>query len=100
MRPVDAAGNFVGPGKATSFAVGGGAEIVGTIDDQLNGTYSLVIGYLQPGTTAPPVSIGGLTLNLPQAAGPEGGAGIWRWWWIVLLILLVILILIWLVRRP
>jgi hypothetical protein len=100
MRPVDAAGNFVGPGKATSFAVGGGAEIVGTIDDQLDGTYSLVIGYLQPGTTAPPVSIGGLTLNLPQAAGPDAGGFVWRWWWIILLILLVILFVIWLVRRP
>jgi hypothetical protein len=98
LRPVDAAGNLVGPGKGPSFGVGPGAEIVGEIDDRLDGSYSLVIGYLQPGTTAPPLGIGGLTLNLPSAAGPTSGGGIWRWWWI-LLIVVVLLVVIWLVVR-
>ena len=98
IRPVDAAGNLVGPGKATSFAVAGGAEIVGPIQDRLDGTYVVVVGYPQGGVNAPPMTIGGLTLNLPQAAGPTGG-GTTKWIWWILLILLIIVLLIWLIRR-
>jgi hypothetical protein len=98
LRPVDAAGNLVGPGKASSFVVGSGAEVVGTIADRLDGSYVMVVGYLQPGATTTPLTIGGLALNLPVAAQPDRGLP-W-WWWIVLLIIIVLIVVIWLVRRP
>ncbi len=99
MRPVDAAGSFVGPGKAPSFGISAGAQIVGTIEHRLGGTYTLGIGYQHPGATTPPITVGGLTLNLPAEAGPTaGGLCGWPWWWIVLIVL-VLLIRIWLLRR-
>ncbi len=98
LRPVDAAGNFVGPGKAASFGfTGSGAEVVGTIEDRLDGSYTLVVGYVERGVAAPPFAIGGLTLNLPPEAGPDRSAPWWwRWWWLLLILLALV---VWLVRR-
>ena len=108
LKPVDAKGNLVGPGKATSFNTkpfDGG--LVGPVVDNLDGSYTLVIGYNKKGLAPPVLDIGGLVLNLPDSVG-TGGKGdgkltgdkpIWQQWWVWLIALLVLLILILLMRR-
>ncbi len=103
FRPVDKAGNLVGPGKASSIVfAGNGSQVIGQVDDALDGSYSLVVGHTQADPTqVPPLSVNGLPLTLPPAAGP-GDAGLWGqilqlllqyWWWLLLLLLLILLAL-------
>lgn len=102
LKPVDAAGNLVGPGKAPGMAFfGTGAELVGTVEDRLDGSYTLVVGHVQASGTTPPLSVAGVTLNLPPAAGPgsAGASPLMRWWWVLLLILLVLIVVAWLMKR-
>lgn len=108
LRPVDAKNNLVGPGKAGSFGVKPfEGAIVGDVTDNLDGSYSLVIGYNKKGVAAPTLLIDGLVLNLPPQASPSGprpGLKDWtdlsnlpallqRWWWVLLLVLIAIVLL-------
>jgi hypothetical protein len=107
FRPVDQAGNLVGPGKASSIFFGGaGSEVVGEVQDTLDGRYTLVVGHLQKDAgQVPPLVVNGVALNLPPAAGPGGAGGVvdillellLGWWW--LLLLLLIALVIWLLKR-
>ncbi len=102
LKPVDTAGNLVGPGKAPGMIfTGAGAEVLGTAEDRLDGSYVLRVGHVQATGTTPPLLIAGVTLNLPPAAGPgSGGTSLLaRWGWMLLLILLALLLLVWLMKR-
>lgn len=112
LTPVDGKGNRVGPGKSTSFQVVQPFEggLVGDVTDNLDGSYSLVIGYNKKGLAPPVLRIDGQTLTLPDAVGTggKGGGGkltgdgdkpIWQQWWVWLIALLVLLVLILLMRR-
>ena len=112
LTPVDAKGNRVGPGKGTSFQVVQPFEggLAGDVTDNLDGSYTLVIGYGKKGLPPPVLRIDGQTLNLPDAVGTggtgggsEGGDGdhkpLWQLWWVWLLALVLLLILILLLRR-
>lgn len=102
LRPVDAAGNFVGPGKGTAIAPRApfAGEVIGSVVDLLDGAYTLVLGYTASSATAPVLSVGGLPLNLPASASPRGSTaasgGILRWWWLLLLLLLALIVVAWL----
>lgn len=109
LTPVDAKGNRLGPGKSASFQLVQPFEggIVGDVTDNLDGSYTLVIGYNKKGMAPPALRIDGQTLTLPDAVG-TGGKGdgkltddkpIWQQWWVWLIALLVLLILILLMRR-
>lgn len=64
------------------------------------GSTNLVVGHVQADTVqVPPLSVNGLPLTLPLAAGP-GGGGLWgqiqqQWWLLILPVLLVL----WKLRR-
>ncbi|WP_082575461.1 vWA domain-containing protein [Lysobacter sp. Root667] len=109
LTPVDAKGNRVGPGKSASFQLVQPFEggIVGDVTDNLDGSYTLVIGYNKKGMAPPVLRIDGQTLTLPDAVGTGGKSDgkltgdkpIWQQWWVWLIALLVLLILILLMRR-
>lgn len=103
LRPADAQGNLVGPGKATSFwSRPFDGEIVGAVTDHLDGRYSLIVGYTSSSASAPILEIGGLPLGLPASVAPGGGEPGWlnAWWFWLLLLLLLVILVIWWMRRP
>ncbi|UHQ22246.1 VWA domain-containing protein [Lysobacter sp. 5GHs7-4] len=111
LKPVDAKGNLVGPGKGASVQLVQPFEggLVGDVIDNLDGSYRIVIGYNKKGMAPPVLRIDGLELKLPDAVGTGGKGGgsivdsgdkpIWMQWWVWLIALLVLLILILLMRR-
>lgn len=115
LTPVDGKGNRMGPGKGPSFQLVQPFEggIVGEVKDNLNGSYTVVVGYNKKGLPPPVLRIDGQTLTLPDAVGTGGKGGgtiigggggdgekpVWQQWWIWLIALLVLLVLILLMRR-
>jgi hypothetical protein len=104
IKPVDALGNLLGPGKTSGFSAQAfDGEIVGPVQDNLDGSYSLVIGYASADATAPTLQVDGQPIALPPAVGPDGrGMAGWPglWWFWLLVILVLIFIVIWLRRQP
>jgi hypothetical protein len=93
LTPIDRYGNYLGPGYGhiMNFEVNEG-ELVGSLKDNLDGSYSQVIETTD--------KTGIITIDVlgTQIEKPVPQTTPWRWW-ILLLALLLFVIVIWIVRR-
>ena len=105
IRPVDAKGNLVGPGKgAIIYAPPFNGQMSAPTVDNLDGTYVVTLGYNDASAGAPVLQIGGVPVTLPPEAGPAGSGGgagqiIAKWWWLILLLIILLLLLILALRK-
>lgn len=99
IRPIDAKGNLVGPGKTSAiYAPPFKGQFSAPTVDNLDGTYTVTLGYTQAGAPPPVITVGGFPVILPPGAGSKSD---WlhllaTWWWIILLAILLIL---WMTRH-
>ena len=65
LKPVDAAGNLLGPGKANLIKVTKfRGQILNPISDELDGRYAIRIGYPRPSADNPVIEIQGAKLTV------------------------------------
>jgi hypothetical protein len=100
LRPVDAKGNLLGPGKAAGiWTTANQSDIVGSVIDNLDGSYSLVVGHKKSGAKLPVLSIGGASLDLSspgKLTNHNAYSWLYKWWfWLILLVLLAVIIWRW-----
>ena len=104
LKPVDGAGNLVGPGKVgIIFAPPFNGEFTSPTVDNLDGTYTASVGYNAEGAKPPVITVGGVGITLPDSAGAN--PSLWQrllaygWWWLLLLMLIAIVLILWLMRK-
>ncbi len=90
LKPVDGAGNLLGPGKETLFSlVDFDGVLLQPVADNLDGSYTISVGYPEGVTERPVLVIDGTTVTLPV---PGKGSFLERFGhWLILLLILVIL---------
>jgi len=93
LKPVDAAGNLLGPGKGTLFSlVEFDGVLLQPVADNLDGSYTLQVGYPAGVTERPVLDIGGTVITLPI---PGKGGFFQRFGhWLILLLILLALVLV------
>ncbi|RPJ62325.1 MAG: hypothetical protein EHM23_03655 [Acidobacteria bacterium] len=96
FTPRDAKGNYYGLGRAQDMAFQiKGAEKLGGIQEDLQGSYIQVVEFREGATPSATVSAGGVMG--PEAQLEDGGI---RWWlWILLLAILLVALILWRVFR-
>ena len=105
LKPVDGAGNLVGPGKAALiFAPAFNGQFTGATVDNLDGSYTASVGYNAEGAKPPVITVGGVAVVLPDSAGANPTwwqrlMGYGWWWWLLLLLLIAIAVVLWLMRK-
>jgi hypothetical protein len=92
LKPLDAQGNLLGPGKAPIFGVANfNGQLLGPVKDNLDGSYTIEVGYQTAGSTPPIIQIGATSIPLAAVPGAKGG---FNWWWILLLIFLLLIVIL------
>ena len=107
LKPADLAGNLVGPGKTTLIAANDfGGTVLSDITDNLDGTYTIRVGYGDDDRQPPVVDVDGAKIPFPPVDSWTGARSGWdlaygpNWWMILLAILLALaLIIAWALRR-
>lgn len=100
LRPEDAAGNLIGPGKASLVSLADfDGELLEPVVDNLDGTYTVGIGYPAGVRGQPTIDIYGVQIQAPIPG--KGGfldflPGPW-WIWLILLLVIIAVVLL---RRP
>jgi hypothetical protein len=93
IRPVDAHGNRLGPGKALGFRVTGfeGRQLNDVVDN-LDGSYSVEIGCNLASDCSPTIGFGKYEVGVVDVSQPPGILErILKYWWLILLVLLLLL---------
>ena len=69
LRPADIQGNLVGPGKSDQLHIGSAdAGMTYEVTDNLDGSYTIIVGYLTPPTGDPTLGLLGVTLPVDLTA--------------------------------
>jgi hypothetical protein len=100
LKPQDSAGNLLGPGKSPLFSVPGDVELLNIVDE-LNGAFTLKVGYPEGVTGNPGIDIYGVEV-VPEVPGaPDGGILEWlkAYLWLMILLLLLLILILFLIRR-
>jgi hypothetical protein len=91
LKPTDAKGNLVGPGKASIFGLTKfNGQLLEPVKDNLDGTYTIAVGYPTRDTKPPVIQIGGTAIPLPDRNGSL--RGLLKWWWVLVLVLLAAIV--------
>jgi hypothetical protein len=105
LTPKDANGNLLGPGKTAIITTTGFVgELIG-VADNLNGSYTVQLGYDERPQQPPVLQVGEFPVQLPESSLPDRGVLgtllelLKRWWILLLLILLLPLLLAFFFRR-
>ncbi len=101
VRPVDALGNRLGPGKAFGFRVTGfdGVQLDDVVDN-LDGSYSVEIGCNQASDCSPTIAFGKYEVGSVDAGQAPGILElILKYWWLILLIILLLLLYFFVIKK-